>query len=86
MDMWGYRMTKRPKLIWFFEDNWTKCHAAIGINAERTVCGIFRSSRAILPSEICKSNMPMQKCLKCLAALRPGYGYEDGVAVDAANS
>ena len=79
-------MSKYLKLIWFAEESWTKYHAAVGIKAEKTLCGVFHSTRAILPSE--KFNVPSaitwaqgQKCLKCCAALRKRYGTEDVVEV-----
>lgn len=69
-------MSRWLKLIWFAEDRWTKYHAAVGINAEKTLCGIMRSTRAILPSE--KGERQRTKlCLKCLAALKKRFGYED---------
>lgn len=77
-------MSKCLKLIWFAEDSWTKYHAAVGINAEETLCGIIRSTRAILPSEKLKwirvghtAHPVKPKCLKCLATLRRRYGTED---------
>ncbi len=87
-------MTKYLKLIWFAEDPWTKYHAAVGIRVERnspqskkTLCGIMRSTRAILPSEKFKSYPVKEKgwkdwregtkCSKCLAALRKHYGAEN---------
>lgn len=80
-------MTKYLKLIWFAEDPWTKYHAAVGIAAQKTLCGVYRSTRAILPSEKLKPRKPVSwqkegtKCSKCLAALRKRYGYEDVVEV-----
>ena len=74
-------MSKYLKLIWFAEKSWTTYHAAVGINAEETICGILRSTRAILPSEkLIKSHPSMiriEKCLRCLAALKKRHGAED---------
>ncbi len=78
-------MTKYLKLIWFAENPWTKYHAAVGINAQKTLCEIYRSTRAILPSEkwgvprlrTHDAFAPQDKCHKCLAALRKHYGAED---------
>ncbi len=77
-------MSRYLKLIWFAEDSWTKYHAAVGINAEETLCGIIRSTRAILPSEKMRSGnlatmavLHTQKCLKCRATLRKRYETED---------
>ena len=78
-------MSRWLKLIWFAELPWTRYHAAVGINAEKTRCGITRSTRAILPSE--KSNRigfdtgGKEDCLKCLAVLRHRYGQENIVEV-----
>lgn len=84
-------MSKYLKLIWFKEESWTKYHAAIGINASATVCGIIRSSfrdfrnsnRPILPRERLKYWPPVKhtQCLKCLAALRHRYGHKNVVKV-----
>lgn len=67
------------KLIWFAEDPWTKYHAAVGVNAQKTLCGVYRSTRAILPSEKLKAphRMRVCRCLNCLATLRKHYGGED---------
>ncbi len=70
-------MSRYLKLIWFAEDPWTKYHAAVGINAEETVCGIIRSTRAILRKEIKNPYIHGEDCLRCLAALRKRYGTED---------
>lgn len=74
-------MAKYLKLIWFAEEPWTKYHAAVGINAEETVCGIIRSTRPILPSEKRLLNPHaihrLSKCSNCLAALRKRYGREE---------
>ena len=72
-------MSKYLKLIWFTEDHWTKIHAAVGIKAEKTLCGITRSTRAILPSEKFEPGMcaPDPRCRKCLAVLIKRYGAED---------
>lgn len=78
-------MSRWLKLIWFKEDPWTKVHAAVGINAKETLCGIERSYREILPSEtyrfFTKKGSKYLKCKKCLAALRHRYGHEDVVKV-----
>ncbi len=70
------------KLIWFTEDPWTKYHASIGMAAQKTVCGVFRSTRAILRTEtlnyiVPKSEYKELQCSKCLAILRKRYGGED---------
>lgn len=70
-------MSRYLKLIWFAEDPWTKYHAAVGISAQKTLCGIYRSTRAMLPSEKLSTWEHGFKCLKCLAALRKRYGTED---------
>ncbi len=69
-------MSRYLKLIWFAEDPWTKYHASVGINAEETLCGVLRSTRAILPSEKFIYG-EVHKCCKCLAVLRKTYGTED---------
>jgi len=74
-------MSRYLKLIWFKEDPWTKCHAAIGIKAEKTLCGATRSTRPILPSEKMNPRDKAFQCLKCLAALRKRYGAENIVEV-----
>lgn len=75
-------MSRYLKLIWFAEDPWTKVHAAVGINAQKTLCGIVRSTRPILSGEKDWHNVShFQKCLKCRAALRHRYGFEDVVDV-----
>lgn len=78
-------MTRYLRLIWFFEGKWTKYHAAIGINAQKTLCGIWRSTRAILPSEKINPYIGFGDegfcCLKCVVALIKRYGAEDVVKV-----
>ena len=79
-------MSRWLKLIWFAEDPWTKYHAAVGIKAEKTLCGIIRSTRAILPTEkLTNQSIHEQerkyKCKKCLAALRYRYVHENVVEV-----
>ena len=66
----------KGKLIWFAESGWTKYHAAIGIKAGFTVCGIMRSNRAILsrekPTKLMKCSEWFEqkgRCRRCLAAL-----------------
>ena len=74
-------MAKYLKLIWFFEDDWTKYHASVGSNAKQTLCGIKRSTRPILPREkLYEPNVWKNldlRCHNCLAALRKRYGNED---------
>lgn len=74
-------MSRYLKLIWFAEDSWTKYHAAVGIKAEKTLCGIIRSTGPILPSEKMKPPVNYDKCLRCLTAIRKRYGYDDVVEV-----
>ncbi len=75
-------MSKYLKLIWFTGYRWTKFHAAIGIKAEKAICGAIRSTSPILPSKkfpfhrsITTANTT--RCLRCLSALRKKYGTED---------
>lgn len=75
-------MGRYLKLIWFTENPWTRKHAAIGINALKTLCGVWRSARAILPNEKDWHTVShYKKCGKCLAVLRKRYGSEDIVKV-----
>jgi hypothetical protein len=62
-------MSRYLKLIWFAEETWTKYHAAVGIKTEKTLCGIIRSTRAILPNEKKNPYIYGENCLKCLAVL-----------------
>jgi len=62
-------MSRYLKLIWFKEDPWTRYHAAVGISAEKTLCGVVRSTRRILPSEKIDRCLNGGKCKKCLAVL-----------------
>ena len=81
-------MSRWLKIIWFKEGLWTKYHAAVGINAEKTLCRIRHSITPILPSEkrpelspyvleTYRKNLNLPHCRKCLAVLRRKYGTED---------
>ena len=75
-------MSRWLKLIWFVEDPWTRKHAAIGINAVKTLCGIWRSTRPILPSEKDWHTIShYQECGKCRRVLKAKYGHEDVVSI-----
>ena len=75
-------MSRWLKLIWFVENTWTTKHAAIGINAVKTLCGILRSTRAILPSEKDWHTVSHYlQCGKCRRVLKAKYGHADIVTV-----
>ena len=75
-------MKKRKKVIWFVEEGWTKQHAAIGISANSTMCGILRSTRKISRSEVYWRTLnKYYRCKKCLKGLRKHFGATDVVEV-----
>lgn len=73
---------KWKRLIWFREDSWINNHAVIGINGDKTICGIKRSTRKVSYDEKYWHGLShFGSCRRCLAGVKRRFGCYDAYTV-----